>query len=521
MRMLTVNEMRVQPAQQAILGVWAGLPWNFKMIAAFTSDTVPIFGRRRVPYLAIGLLLQLIAYFIMAQAVQDGGLLPMSLGALDFIQACGMVLLGTMSDTIIVETMKREDTGKGTFGNLQTDCWISIFVGQLIGSTISGHVHAALGTASVFRMAALLKVGMLTLPAMLQDPSVRQRPPCCNKNRGGGGCSAVVDEVIAGSNDPSVWHPVLFLFVFAACPQNTDAWNSFLFGEPVDDGSSLLLANSTNSSIDATATDDGSLQPLALPEEVLGYIGAVTTVAQALGALFYRLCLKRFTLRRLFLVIVVASSLLQLTQLILITRANVAMGLPDVAFAIGDDAIIEVSRELLAMPMMVMMAALCPNKAASTVFALLTSVQMAGQTLSGSLSSGLTGALGIKLEDYSRMWLLTLLCSTLRLCTVFLLGLVPPRNPREVELKSEGRLDSGEAETTPRDVELYVLQTDAPMLPAQEREDAAGRRPAVDAQQSAERPRHGRKPIPRGTLLLFTLIVASLLWSLYKMFSSL
>ena len=204
--------MRVQPAQQAILGVWAGLPWNFKMIAAFTSDTVPIFGRRRVPYLAIGLLLQLIAYFIMAQAVQDGGLLPMSLGALDFIQACGMVLLGTMSDTIIVETMKREDTGKGTFGNLQTDCWISIFVGQLIGSTISGHVHAALGTASVFRMAALLKVGMLTLPAMLQDPSVRQRPPCCNKNRGGG-CSAVVDEVIAGSNDPSVWHPVLFLFV--------------------------------------------------------------------------------------------------------------------------------------------------------------------------------------------------------------------------------------------------------------------------------------------------------------------
>ena len=124
MRMLTVNEMRVQPAQQAILGVWAGLPWNFKMIAAFTSDTVPIFGRRRLPYLAIGLLLQLIAYFIMAQAVQDGGLLPMSLGALDFIQACGMVLLGTMSDTIIVETMKREDTGKGTFGNLQTDCWI-------------------------------------------------------------------------------------------------------------------------------------------------------------------------------------------------------------------------------------------------------------------------------------------------------------------------------------------------------------------------------------------------------------
>ena len=176
------------------------------------------------------------------------------------------------------------------------------------------------------------------------------------------------------------------------------------FGEPLDDdGSSLLLANNTNSSSDATATDDGSLQPLALPEEVLGYIGAVTTVAQALGALFYRLCLKRFTLRRLFLVIVVASSLLQLTQLILITRANVAMGLPDVAFAIGDDAIIEVSRELLRHADDGDDGRIVPEQGGlNHVFAPLTSVQMAGQTPSASLSSGLTGALGIKLEDYRR-----------------------------------------------------------------------------------------------------------------------
>ena len=50
------------------------------------------------------------------------------------------------------------------------------------------------------------------------------------------------------------------------------------------------------------------------------------------------------------------------SQLILISRLNVQLGLPDVAFAIGDDAILEVSRELLAMPMMVMMAALCPSR---------------------------------------------------------------------------------------------------------------------------------------------------------------
>ena len=180
---------------------------------------------------------------------------------------------------------------------------------------------------------------------------------------GGAECSAVVDEVVRGSNDPRVWRPICFLFIFAACPQNTDAWNSFLFGEPASDAdwanaSTAVLSNSSSMG----SAESPVLQPLGLPEETLGYIGAVTTVAQASGALFYRLCLKRFTLRRLFLVIVVASSLLQLSQLILISRLNVQLGLPDVAFAIGDDAILEVSRELLAMPMMVMMAALCPSR---------------------------------------------------------------------------------------------------------------------------------------------------------------
>ena len=408
---------------------------------------------------------------------------------------------------------------------------------------------------------------------MRQDPAVRQQRPCARGVGGGAGCSAVVDEVVRGSNDPRVWRPICFLFIFAACPQNTDAWNSFLFGEPASgagwaNASTAVLSNSSS----LGSTESPVLQPLALPEETLGYIGAVTTVAQASGALFYRLCLKRFTLRRLFLVIVVASSLLQLSQLILISRLNVQLGLPDVAFAIGDDAILEVSRELLAMPMMVMMAALCPSRdltlfepwthrsagpltlclqralsgAASTVFALLTSVQMAGATLAGSLSAGLTAALGITLDDYSRLWQLTVVCTTIRLCTVLCVGLVPLRSPSALEAESEALQASGaSAAVETARIELH----DTPMLRAQdassehmsEHMNEKGRtspeplrtnetaglpeQTALQAQQlgseASSRRRCGNGPKPWGTILLFSLIVASLLWSLYNMFSGL
>jgi hypothetical protein len=89
-------------------------------------------------------------------------------------------------------------------------------------------------------------------------------------------------------------HDLCFLFIFAACPQYTDAWSSFLFGEAVRgtgwvNASAAALSNSSGMG----SVDSSALQPLALPEETLGYIGAVTTVTQASGALFYRLCLKR------------------------------------------------------------------------------------------------------------------------------------------------------------------------------------------------------------------------------------
>lgn len=84
------------------------------------------------------------------------------------------------------------------------------------------------------------------------------------------------------------------------------------------------------------------IEPLHLPEATLGYVNAVTSIAQVVGAAAYKSCLRPCPLRPLFVRIVAASALLQLTQLLLIYRVNLAMGLPDVAFAMGDDAVLEV-----------------------------------------------------------------------------------------------------------------------------------------------------------------------------------
>ena len=66
LKMVIVNELQVNPAtQQALFGMFGSLPWNFKIAFAFLSDCVPIGGRRRVPYLIAGVLLQITALLML------------------------------------------------------------------------------------------------------------------------------------------------------------------------------------------------------------------------------------------------------------------------------------------------------------------------------------------------------------------------------------------------------------------------------------------------------------------------
>ena len=95
---------------------------------------------------------------------------------------------------------------------------------------------------------------------------------------------------------------------------------------------------------------------------------------------------------------------------------------------------------------------------------------MAGATLAGSLSAGLTAALGITLGDYSRLWQLTIACSTIRLCTVCCVGLVPLRNPSALEvesLESEALQASSQASGAGAAVDTARIELqDTPMLRA-------------------------------------------------------
>jgi hypothetical protein len=67
--------------------------------------------------------------------------------------------------------------------------------------------------------------------------------------------------------------------------------------------------------------------------------------------------------------------------LLLIFRLNKRVCVPDIWLALGDETIKDIAVSFVGMPMFVLMGRICPEGVESSVFALVTSMQMVGATV--------------------------------------------------------------------------------------------------------------------------------------------
>ena len=123
------------------------VPWNFKFAAAFLSDTLPICGRRRIPYLVGGIVAQCSAYWLIGVSgpvnpedrdgwswlVQSNGLYA----ALSLMMSMGAMFTGVMCDTVVVETSMRYEKADDK-GHIQTQTWMWGGIGGLIAGLFAG-----------------------------------------------------------------------------------------------------------------------------------------------------------------------------------------------------------------------------------------------------------------------------------------------------------------------------------------------------------------------------------------------
>lgn len=389
------DDLALSPAATSALTGIATLPWLIKPAYGFLTDALPINGLRRRPYLLGAAALGVLSWGVLATVVHD---VPSAISAIT-LSSLSVAVTDVVVDSLVVERVRGLPTERA--GALQSLCWGTSAIGGLLSAYFSGSLLDALGTRAIFGVTAALPLltGLLALAIAEQPVSYRISSPSELAQT----LSQRAQSLWAALRMRSVFLPALFIFLWQGTPSPDSA----------------LFYFQTN--------------VLQFGPEFLGRVRLLSSAAALIGVAVYNTTLRKVDLKKIFKYATLISVPLSLSQVILVTRANVALGISDQAFALADSAVLTVIGQVAFMPTLVLASRLCPPGVEGTLFAALMSVFNASGATSSELGALLTAALGVTESNFDNLALLVTLCSFAFLLPLPLLNLLDNAPPEVVE----------------------------------------------------------------------------------------
>lgn len=163
MQYLLKDSLHFQPNKVELWHQIARTPWVIKPVLGFISDTFPIGGERRRPYLIAAGLTGTLAFLAL-------GLVNSAWTALlgMFLVESSIAFVDVVVDGIVVECARLESPERA--GSLQSICWGSEAVGILSSAAAAGWLLSHLGPQKV-----LAAMAVLPLSVVLASMGVREQ----------------------------------------------------------------------------------------------------------------------------------------------------------------------------------------------------------------------------------------------------------------------------------------------------------------------------------------------------------
>jgi len=398
----------------------ASLPWCVKPAFGFLTDCVPVWGMRRKPYL-VGASAGAGSMWVLL------ALAPASVVATICVtvvtQLC-VVMADVVADSIVVERVHATETVPHDRGKLQSATWTARFSGSMLASLMAGFALEHIAPRNVFAINALPLLGVAVCALWYRDAPEFAGPGTADVLESDTGWSGIelhplehgslavratrkarflvsLRRVMFVMRQPNVKRACVFLFVSAATPYPGAAMFFFY-------------------------TQPRAIGGLQLAPSFLAALGVVGNVCGIVGAQLYRRTrLRTMPLKKIYMVVTLVVAALYCTDLVLITRANTKLGIDDRVFLLGSEIAEDVVEATLSLPLLVMIAHLCPRGLEAAVYASVISVSNAGGMTSRLLGAGLARMFGIAMHDFRNLWALSLSCTVLSLTPLALLRWLP------------------------------------------------------------------------------------------------
>lgn len=449
------------PEMQRLLVV-SYLPLGMKPAIGLISDVLPVWGYKKAPYFLFASALGITSYFIIGTSSDDF----LSVTGLVVCMFLCMVQVSTcdlLTDARVAEKLQSAPT----YGpDLLTYVWFGISVAGLLSAMASGAVIQFLGANTCYLIGAVPAM-LVVVPVVFgyfEEEQLNDEEVSSIRSRFAqqkGVCLLCVMMLvmtltlsasglfIRNSSIAAALGATLSLVMLASMSlvlsPTIAKFNAFSllqtsFTFPTWGASFYFYTNTPEQYPEG---------PHFSPFFVTTVMGTIASVVSIFGIVSYNRYLKGYNYRWLLVFANIAFSLLSLLEVIVFSRLNVRLGIPDEVFALGGSVLLAVVQEWMWLPQVVINSCLCPEGMEATMFALLAGSHSLGTGISYNMGAFLLGSLGVRpsgqeneSDQFDNLWIASLIGTVLPLFSVFLVfWLVPDANQNERLLKDEERYD--------------------------------------------------------------------------------
>lgn len=382
------NTLKVEPAVLTSISSITALPWTCKPLYGFISDAFPIWGYRRRPYFFIAGVFGCLSWVLMARYVT----LAWQAAVCMTIGSAAIAVANVIAEALVVEKSRGEN--KEYASRLQSIIWSGQAVGGIIAAWTGGFILTFMTDKQVFLLVSTFPLTLMGITFLVPE---QRHIGDANQDRVK--ISSRLAALWKAFSQPQIYKPCLFIFLLNATPSTGASWFYFY-------------------------TDT-----LKFSSTFLGTIGLVGSVCTLIGVYVFDAALKKISFRPIFLWSTLISTALGLTQLMLVFRTNVALGIPDWIFCLGESAILSIVGWICTMPVIVLASRLCPEGMEGTMYALIMSINNLGGIIGSQLGAGLTTLLGVTEANMENFWLLVFLCNISTVLPLVLINWIPEEDP--------------------------------------------------------------------------------------------
>lgn len=433
------------PTMQIYSGV-VSMPWALKPIVGMVSDLFPIAGYNKAPYILITSLVGVVSYCWMGFGQNSDMSISVCVLCMFFI-SLQLSVCDLLTEAKYAEQLNR----KPEYGpDLMTYVWSGITCGGIVALLGIGWVISTYGARVPYKIAIIPAAVILwpTLRNFMQETpqshaeTLRTRQVLFQQKECFFLCILMLVATMFLSAIGMLTKSPLAHFVGALATMVIVLVSFSVVLRPsiAKMNAFFLVQTSLGLSIGGATFyfyTDGPKQYKNGPHFSIQFfttvLGLVTSFCSLAGLMLYNRYMKDWTYRRLLLISNLALAVLSLGDLLLFTRRNLDIGIPDHYFVLGSSISGTVIGQWQWMPGVVMLSQMCPKGMEATMYALLAGCHNLGNTLSEYLGAYILEVLNIRPtgsdhEDanFENLWIAALISTILPTLTLILLPYLIP-----------------------------------------------------------------------------------------------